>query len=199
MSSGTEGAPLGTTLRVKSPSTTTVYVSFGADSAITADDWDFCTGTGLACSFDLNGEKDLPLADHYLNATISFDEPVGCGVTKAELNLNNPNWYDVMDVSLVDGFSNSLLISIYETGQIAPTPLGPVISASGNEHMLGVFPLGCDLCVQRGNPPCGIDPGPVHGDGCKTQGTQYDPMPPCQWQGSTKGGGDIAVLVELVG
>jgi len=38
-------------------SDTTVYVAFGSDSQVTADDWSFCTGTGLECSFALDGER----------------------------------------------------------------------------------------------------------------------------------------------
>jgi hypothetical protein len=187
----------GTTVSVRSSSATTVYVAFGADSAITADDWSFCSGSGLTCSFPLDGVQRLPIEGAHLNATFAFGQPVGCGVTKAEVNVNNPNWYDILDVSLVDGYSNDILISVFETGDLSPTPIGPPKGASGNEHVFGVFPLGCDLCVQRGDPPCGIEPGPLHGDGCKLKGTQYDPDPPCQWQGSTKGG-DSAVVIELV-
>jgi hypothetical protein len=196
--STTGGGSTGTVVAVNSSKPTTVYVAFGSDSVVTASSWSFCNGSGLTCSFDLDGQKDLPLGGKWLNATFSFDQPVGCGVTKAEVNVNNPDWYDILDVSLVDGFSNKILISVYETGQLAPTPIGPPAGATGNESMFGVYPLGCDLCVQRGAPPCGIDPGPLHGDGCKTKGTQYDPDPPCQWQGPTKGGGDSAVVVELV-
>jgi len=175
---------------------TTVYVSFGADSAITAGDWSFCSGSGLNCNFELaaNTTKPLPNPEgQYLNATFSFDDPVGCGVTKAEVNVNNPSWYDILDVSLVDGYSNKVEISATPTGESA-TNLGPPNGQTGNEEIFGVFPYGCDICVERQSPPCGIPTGKV---GCKA-GTQYDPDPPCQYQGPNKGGGGLSVDVTLM-
>lgn len=192
-SNGGAGAPLS----VKGKATT-VYVAFGSDSQVTADDWSFCTGTGLECSFALDGERALPIGSSYLNATFSFGQAMGCGTTKAEVNVQNPNWYDTLDISLVDGYSNKLKVTIEEDGQPNPITLGPVVGASGNEAVNGVFPLGCDVCVQRKNPPCGMVAGPLHGDGCKTAGTQYDPTPPCQYQGLTKRGGNSKILLELV-
>ena len=57
----------------------TVYVAFGADSAVTG--WPFCTSTGrLNCNFALDqngGARELPLGGKYLNATFSFDAPPG--------------------------------------------------------------------------------------------------------------------------
>ena len=170
---------------------TTVYVSFGADSKITAADWLFCEGTGLTCSFPLAAKTTDQLPNPtgaYLNATFSFDAPVGCGVTKAEVNVNNPSWYDILDVSLVDGYSNSIEITS------GSTTLGPVTGETGNEKVYGVYPYGCDICVERQNPPCGIAKGK---QGCQT-GTQYDPDVPCQWQGTTKGGGGESVTVSLL-
>jgi hypothetical protein len=174
---------------------TTVYVSFGSDSKVTAADWPFCTGSGLSCSFPLPaGEtKALPNAAHaYLNATFSFDAEVGCGVTKAEVNVNNPAWYDTLDVSLVDGYSDDVQITAVPTGG-ASAVLGPPLGKSGNEAVYGLFPFGCDVCVARQNPPCGIAKGTA---GCKA-GTQYDPAVPCQWQGPTKGGGGSATIALL--
>jgi hypothetical protein len=176
----------------------TVYVSFGADSAITADDWSFCTGSGLNCSFPASGVVELPLDGKFLNATLAFDAPVGCGQTKVELNLNNPAWYDTLDVSLVDGYSVPVKVSATDVATGKSTVLGPVLGDTGNEDTYGVFPLGCDVCVQREAPPCGMAPGPLHGDGCKLKGTQYAPEPPCQHQGPTKGGGGTRYLVELL-
>lgn len=172
---------------------TIVYVSFGSDSAITASDWDFCVGSGLNCSFELNKKsgQDLPLNSSYINATFSFGEPVGCGVTKVEVNLNNPSWYDTMDVSLVDGFSNKPQITYHPPSDKA-VELGLPNGESGNEDVLGLFPLGCDICVERQDPPCGISKGK---SGCKA-GTQYDPHPPCQYQGAKKGGGG-SVEIQL--
>lgn len=172
---------------------TTVYFAFGADSVVLPGAWSFCTATSaLNCSFPLKhgSAKILPSAG-YLNVTITFDAAVGCGTTKAELNVNNPNWYDVVDVSLVDGYSNDILIDFSDAA--GNKRLGPVLGKKGNEKNFGVFPLGCDICTARQNPPCGMTPG---SDGCK-KGTQYNPDVPCQYQGATKGGG-ANIIVALV-
>src|SRR3990172_6384447 len=168
------------------PGTATVYVSFGSDSAVLPSSWSFCTSaTRLNCQFPLGSQATqvLPLSGKYLNATIAFDSPVGCGATKAELNVNNPNWYDTLDVSLVDGYSNNIFIEVADGGQ--KLVLGPPRGKTGNERVFGVFPYGCDCCTKRQDPPCGIPPG---GTGCKG-GSQYKPDVPCQWQGSVMGGG----------
>ncbi|KKK70481.1 hypothetical protein LCGC14_2923560 [marine sediment metagenome] len=146
--------------------TITVYVAFGSDSKIATDDWPFCSGSELSCSFSLTGQRSLP-ANNYLNATLSFGKPVSCGVTKAEVNINNPSWYDTLDVSLVDGFSNSVKITATPTTG-NPVILGPPMSQTGNQKMLGVFPYGCDICVERQNPPCGITKSKT---GCKNNAT----------------------------
>ncbi len=189
----TTQAATGTDVSVQNKRTTatTVYVSFGSDSKVTASDWSFCTGSGLSCSFPLDASTTKPLpnpSSKYLNATFSFGEPVGCGVTKAEVNVNNPNWYDILDVSLVDGYSNDIEIVT------SSATLGPPKGETGNEKVYGLYPYGCDICVERQSPPCGISKGK---QGCKT-GTQYDPAVPCQWQGTTKGGGGESVTVSLL-
>lgn len=173
---------------------TVVYLAFGADSVVlpSSAGWSFCKGSGLNCTFPLNpdGLRELPLAGQYLNVTISFGQAVTCGVTKAELNVNNPKWYDVMDVSLVDGFSNEVEIETKDSnGPHVFRPNGP----NGNATALGVFPIGCDVCVQRQKPPCGMSPGPVNRDGCKA-GTQFNPNPPCQYQGPTMSGGSTVLV-----
>jgi len=175
---------------------TTVYVAFGAGSKVNAASWSFCSGSGLTCSFDLTPKNTagsarlLPNASaDYLNATFSFDAAVGCGVTKAEVDVNNPSWYDTLDVSLVDGYSDNVQIYAAPSGG-GPATLGPPVGATGNEKVYGVFPVGCDICVERQNPPCGIAKGKT---GCKT-GTQYDPDVPCQWQGPVKGGGGTVTI-----
>lgn len=105
-------------------------------------------------------------------------------MTKAEVNINNPDWYDTFDVSLVDGYSND--VEMTYTPPSGPTQtLGPPKGQTGNEKVYGLFPYGCDICVERQNPPCGISKGKA---GCKT-GTQYKPDVPCQVQGTVKGGG----------
>jgi hypothetical protein len=177
----------------------TVYFSFGADSKIKATDWSsFCTVTStLNCNFSLStGTQALPNPQgQYLNVTLAFGAPVGCNATKAELNVNNPNWYDTYDVSLVDGYSNKVEIDYTPLTNKAATKLGPPNGQTGNEKVEGVFPYGCDICVARQNPPCGIAKGT---NGCKT-GTQYKPDVPCQYQGPTKGGGgtvDVTLLAN---
>jgi hypothetical protein len=170
---------------------TTVYVAFGATSAIQTEDWkEFCSGSGLNCYFPLEKgrTRELPIHARNLNATFSFMRGVTCNTTKAEVNVNNPEWYDVADISLVDGFNVPMRM------QFGLESIGPVVGATGNESLVGVFPNGCDICVARQSPPCGMTPGT---DGCKT-GSQYDPDVPCQVQGSVMGGGNNRVMIELL-
>jgi hypothetical protein len=166
-----------------------VYVAFGADSVVKS--FPFCSSTGrLGCKFPLiAGEtQDLPLAGKYLNATLSVGGPVTCGITKVELNINNPAWYDIVDISLVDGFSNKMAVTAIDT---AGTHDLSVASQSGNEKAFGVYPYGCDLCVERSIPPCDIPKGR---DGCKKGPDQYHPDVPCQYQGTTIGGGTSVTI-----
>jgi len=165
----------------------TVYVTFGSGSQVLPKHWLFCKPTSdLTCEFPLktNGNRSLPLEGQFLSATIAFNAPVGCGATKAELNLNNLTWYDTADISLVDGFNVNMAMDA------DGTKLGPTKGKNGNEIVFGVFPLGCDICVSRQQPPCGM---PTGADGCK-KGTQYDPEVPCQWQGTKMGGGSVIRL-----
>ena len=124
----------------------------------------------------------------YLNATISFNGQ-GCGTTKAEINVSNPKWYNVLDVSLVDGYSNKVVITNKEPGG-REAILAPV-GRTGNEKAMGVFPFGCDICVAMQHPPCGIVPG---GPGCHA-GTQYAPDPVCQWQAPVMSHADNSLIV----
>ena len=193
--------PAGTGLTVTNTQadTVTVYVSFGSDSKVVTEDWPFCSGDHLSCSFDLPGNttKSMPNpSGKYVNATFAFGNPVGCGSTKAEVNLNNPNWYDISDVSLVDGYSNKIQVDILADAQKdSAQTLGPPAGQTGNEKVFGLYPYGCDICVDRQAPPCGI---PTGKSGCK-DGTQYDPDVPCQWQGTTKGGGGHVIDVKYMG
>jgi hypothetical protein len=163
-----------------------VYFAFGADSVVLPAAWPFCENPShLTCQAQMkaNSTLELPLNGQYLNLTFAFGSPVSCGTTKGELNLNNPKWYDVADVSLVDGYSNKILITD------GTTKIGPPVGAAGNEKVFGLYPLGCDICTARQHPPCGMKPG---SDGCKS-GTQYKPDVPCQWQGTVMGGGSHMV------
>jgi hypothetical protein len=178
-----------------STATAPVYFSFGADSKIQAADWaSFCTVTApLNCNFTLTNTQALPNPQgKYLNVTLAFGGAVGCNATKAELNVNNPAWYDTLDVSLVDGYSNKIEIDYTPPGGTV-TKLGPPVGKDGNEKVLGVFPYGCDICTARQSPPCGIAPG---GTGCKA-GTQYKPDVPCQFQSPVKGGGGTVNIILL--
>jgi hypothetical protein len=59
--------------------------------------------------------------------------------------------------------------------------LGPATSGDMSKTS-GVFPLACDICVARSQPPCGFDAGGCTASGscgCKS-GTQYNPTVPCQ-------------------
>ena len=184
----------GTQVTLTSPTVTTVYLTFGSDSAIRAASWSsfFAVTAPLACNFVLTGSKTLPnAAGAYLNMTLAFGAPVGCGVTKAELNVNNPKWYDTMDVSLVDGYSNTVEIDYTPPGgntiKLAPN------GQTDNAKALGVYPYGCDLCVENSMGTCGI---PIGSAGCKG-GTQYNPDVACQYQGAVmSGGGTLAVILR---
>ncbi len=167
---------------------TMVYVAFGADSAITT--WPSCPVTSrLNCQMPLAAKTTVavPLGGQYLNATFSFDGPVTCGATKAEANLNNPKWYDIADVSLVDGFSSPLVVK-------AGDRMLEALRKTGNEKAFGVYPLGCDICTARQNPPCGMSPTR---EGCKAGPDQYHPDVPCQFQGSVMGGGTAVRIIHL--
>jgi hypothetical protein len=176
---------------------TTVFVAFGADSVVLPGAWPFCTGSGLNCTFPLGKRmlKSLPLGGNYLNATFSFGAAVTCGITKAEINANNPKWYDTLDVSLVDGYSNKISISTLAFGQKPSQAvlLGPPKGKEGNEKVFGLFPYGCDVCVARQSPPCGIPKGRA---GCKG-GTQYKPDVVCQYQGPQKNLGNQKITIRL--
>ena len=174
-----------------------VFIAFGADSVVLPASIPDChVDAGLTCAFPLGAHatKDLPLGGRYLNATLAFGMPVGCGATKAELNVNNPKWYDTIDISLVDGFNAPMAIDVASLEDGGSHVLGPVRSAQGNEKAYGVFPYGCDICVERQHPPCGIAPGK---EGCKT-GTQYKPDVICQYQGGGFGGGSRIVVKRLL-
>ncbi len=158
---------------------TTAYVAFGADSAVGVKDWSFCAPSGdLTCSFALapNEERDLPNGGRYANFTLSFGAAVGCGSTKAEVNVNNPAWtMDTLDVSLVDGFNVKLKISAPGT-----EPIGPPAGPTGNERAFGIYPLDCDVCVARKNPPCRVKACEGAACGCKAGPDPFHPHVPCQ-------------------
>ncbi len=158
-----------------------VNISIGADSKVMPAAWSFCgVDAGLTCSFPLpaSGSQALPTGGQYLNASVAFNGPVGCGSTIAEVTANTGNGYGTADVSLVNGWNADVQITV--NGQT----LGPATKGDMSK-VSGVFPNGCDVCVARQKPPCGIKPcgsSPNDGGqacGCKT-GSQYNPTVPCQ-------------------
>jgi hypothetical protein len=155
-----------------------VNVSVGSDSVVQPSAWTFCgVDAGLTCSFTLaaSAVREMSTGGKYLNASIAFNGPVGCGSTIAEFTANNPNGFGTADVSLVNGWSNN--VRIYVDGHT----LGPSYWNSGPSSY-GVFPAFCDVCVAEQSPPCGKSPNGCTTPGscgCKT-GTQYNPTVPCQ-------------------
>jgi len=157
-----------------------VYINFAPDSVLKPTDLPFCTVTGpLNCHFTLaaHASQDVPNPGHkYLNMSLAFNAPVSCGSTKAEVAANNPNWYDVLDVSVVDGFNEKIQMNVTPTGGNV-TQLGPPVGKLGNQKIFGVFPYGCTICAGIKNAPCG-DAGAGE---CKT-GSESKPDVLCQYQ-----------------
>jgi len=161
----------------------TVFISFGAGSKVTT--FPFCGDSG-ECSFTLapGGIQDLPAGGSYLNATISFNAAASCNVTLGEIDISNPAWTsDTANISLVNGWSNDIEIDVTspDGGVLL---LGPTQGPNNNANVFGVYPNGCDICVAKQIPPCGITPcgspdGSPASCGCKA-GTQYNPTIPCQ-------------------
>ena len=167
---------------------TTVYVAFGSDSVVLPGNWPCVAQGALKCSFPLKARSVmiLPLNGSYLNGTFSFGGEVTCNTTKAELNVNNPKWQDIADISLVDGFNAPIAVDV--GGRTLA-----VSAVTGNETNYGVYPNGCDICVARQKPPCGMSPGVV---GCHAANDMGQPVVPCQWQGAVKGGGNINYVIR---
>lgn len=215
----TPGGGTGTqvTITNQSSADATVYISFYPTSQIGVADWQsFCTGSGLNCQFPLAQGASQPLPNpngKWLNFNAGFNNS-GCtqnGTTLAEVNVNNPSFYDILDVSLVNGYNTNIkIVATPNTG--SAVTLGPPNGMTGNETVYGVYPFGCDVCVARCSPPCGypksnpLNCGNVAGcadcqgngtDGCHT-GSQNQPTIPCQYQGAQFGGGGESVEVFLV-
>jgi hypothetical protein len=168
-----------------------VYVNFAADSVLKPTDLPFCEVTGsLNCQFTLapNSSRDVPNPQaKYLNMALSFNAPVTCGSTKAEVLVNNPKWFDILDVSVVDGFNEKIQMNLTPTGG-KMTQLGPPVGKLGNQKVFGVFPYGCTICAGIKNAPCG-DAGKGE---CKL-GTESKPDVLCQYQMNESNG-----LVEVM-
>ncbi len=168
-----------------------VYINFAADSVVKPTDLSFCEATGpLNCQFTLaaNSSQDLPNQQaKYLNMAFSFNAPVTCGSTKAEVLVNNPKRFDILDVSVVDGFNEKIQMNLTPTGGKV-TQLGPPVGKLGNQKIFGVYPYACTICAGIKNAPCG-DAGKGE---CKL-GTESNPDVPCQYQMNEPTG-----LVEVI-
>lgn len=159
----------------------TVYINFGADSALNAENLLFCEGgkARLNCQFtmDAKSSRDIPNpGKKYINMALAFNHAVACGSTKAEVIVNNPKWCDVFDVSVVDGFNEKIQINLKPPNG-NEVKLGPPVGHFGNQNVFGVFPYGCDLCAGIKGPPCGN----AGKEQCHA-GTENNPQPICQYQ-----------------
>jgi hypothetical protein len=162
-----------------------VNIAFGADSVINVMNLaGFCepgSSPPLNCHFtlDANEQKELPNPNFkYVNMAVSFNHSVSCNATKAEVIANNPAWYDIQDVSVVDGFNNKIQITVDPGPRGGSTlVIGPPVGLSGNQKIFGVYPFACTICTGIRNAPCG-DNGPSE---CHA-GTEANPDPPCQYQ-----------------
>lgn len=161
-----------------------VFINFGADSKINVSNLGgFCDSQSIAplnCHHTLaaNNSEELPNPDFkYVNLALAFNHVVDCGATKAEVIANNPNWYDIMDVSVVDGFNNKIEIDATEPHKPSVI-LGPPAGMTGNQTLFGVYPYECTICADLGAQPCQMNGNKAE---CHA-GTESNPIPPCQYQ-----------------
>jgi hypothetical protein len=161
-----------------------VFITFDSSSVINVSNVGaFCDSQSVApahCHLTLapNKSVELPNPDFkYVQMALSFNHDVTCGATKAEVAANNPNWYDVEDVSVVDGYNNNIELDATDKGTITPVKLGPPKGKTGNQKIFGVFPFACTQCAAILRPPCGSNgPSECHA------GLESAPIPPCQYQ-----------------
>jgi hypothetical protein len=128
------------------------------------------------CHFSVPANGSIPLPNpsfKYCQGSVSFNHKVSCGATHAEVSANNPSWYDVEDVSVVDGFNNKVELDS-TSAEDGTQKLGPPAGKTGNRLLFGVFPSACTTCDAINNPPCGsLGPKECHPVG---------PSPPRQYQ-----------------
>jgi len=171
-----------------------VFINFASNSVINVTNLGgFCDSQSIGslnCHHTLaaNKSEDLPNPDFkYVNLALAFNHVVDCGATKAEVIANNPDWYDIMDVSVVDGFNNKIEIDATEHGKM-PVKLGPPAGMTGNQQLFGVFPFACTQCAAILNAPCGSN-----GAGECHAGIESNPNPPCQYQMNPPNG-----MIEII-
>jgi hypothetical protein len=155
------------TLNNKSSKDVTVYIVFvdgmngngGTYSAKYFQDQGWDVYRGDRCRLTIpkaaspNGtSKTLNLNKGGINISGGLDnEPMGpCPTTMFEINMSpkdNPT-HDHFDLSLVNGFNYSMQIKSSKGKETKY-----VTTATGHHDALGVFPLGCTLCIGAGSVP----------------------------------------------
>jgi len=165
----------------------TVYVSLTRNSQVQGFP-PFCyEDAGAPCSFPLGPDAGqvLPIGTSFFNATFSFGAAPACNVTVGEVTVNTDNGQDTTDISEVNGYGGKMEIDV-SSPDGGTTVVGPATGGASDQTAFGLYPSGCDICVARQSPPCGITPcgsSPNDGGqgcGCKSGG-QYDPTVPCQY------------------
>jgi hypothetical protein len=178
----------------------TVFINFGAESALNSNDLSFCDAEGktpLNCRFkiDGHGSREIPNPQKKkVVMSLAFNAPVACGSTKAEITVNNPAFCDNADVSVVDGFNERIQIDVDGRPMGQVVKLGPPLGKLGNQQVFGVFPFACTICAGIVNPPCG-SAGPQE---CHA-GTETNPNPVCQYQIQQPNGRVDIVLLAKTG
>lgn len=112
--------------------------------------------------------KTLNLHKGCINLSGGLDnEPMGpCPTTMFEINICPPDnrTYDHFDLSLVNGFNYSMQVS---------SSRGPatrqVMKATGNHDAVGVYPLGCTMCIGKGSMPPAWPSCPGNSSSCGAQ------------------------------
>jgi len=171
----------------------TVFTNFGAESVLRPKDLSFCQQQPDNCQFTLGARQSREITNPQkkkLVMSLAFNKPVDCGSTKAEIIVNNPDFCDNADVSVVDGFNERIQIKVDTPPNIVL--LGPPKGLLGNQQVFGVFPYGCDRCAASVSPQRACGPYPPNQ--CHA-GTEHRPDPVCQWQiNQPKGRVDIVLL-----